>query len=124
MSLVRVYNDNKFTHTEQFKGDKITIAPGEFIEMTEEDAVNFRGQYFPIRLGGNDQPTPESYKMIRIVKDFTKVETKPEVTIHSCHACKYLATSEADLNEHIMANHKASILVDDEAELEIKKRKK
>ncbi len=62
---VKVWNDNKYPHSETFKGQLITIEAGGFVEMEFEDAVDFKGQFTAPRLDGNDAPDPRFFKMIR-----------------------------------------------------------
>lgn len=67
MPKVKVWNDNDYPHTETFKGEKITIAPHEHIEMEWEEAVEFRGQFTGIApLAENGEPDPRFFKMIRV----------------------------------------------------------
>lgn len=71
----KVWNDNRFEHVEDYKGDKIRIPPGGFIEMEYEDARQFAGQFTGIAkkktedydgLGGIGAPDPKFFKMIRV----------------------------------------------------------
>lgn len=124
MPKVKVWNDNKLKHSEMFKDELIEIPPGGYILMESDEAVNFRGQFHPIKLGGDDQPLPESFKMIRLTPhDSTEVETKP-VDQHVCLVCKYKAPSEKDLISHCSKEHADRLIVDEEAEAELKKKKK
>ncbi len=74
MAKVKVWNDNKHPHTEMYKGDKITIPAGEFIEMDWEEAMQFKGQFTgvaPVKSeddgkGGMGEADPRFFKMIRV----------------------------------------------------------
>jgi hypothetical protein len=66
MPKVKVWNDNKFEHVEKFKGEEVRILPGDFIEMDYIDAVDFRGQFAPMRMLGPNNPDPRGFKMIRV----------------------------------------------------------
>jgi hypothetical protein len=66
MAIVKVWNDNVYTHTEKYKGKEITIHPGEFVEMDYIDAVDFRGQFVQPVMKGPNNPDPRSFKMIRV----------------------------------------------------------
>lgn len=66
MAKVKVWNDNKYPHTETFKGDKITIPAGGFIEMDYVEAVEFQGQFTPIKKLGTGADDPTGFKMIRV----------------------------------------------------------
>ena len=91
---VKVWNDNKYPHSESFKGQVIAIEPGGFVEMDFEDAVDFKGQFTAPRLDGNDAPDPRYFKMIR--HDWPNapvVKADPLV----CHADGTQAGSAAEL---------------------------
>ena len=66
MAIVKVWNDNKHPHTEEFKGTKITIPAGGSIEMEWEEAIEFKGAFTSIKRDGSGNALPESYKMIRV----------------------------------------------------------
>lgn len=71
MSKWRVYNrhpDNT-THREKFRGDDVVIPGGEYVLMDYEDAIQFKGQYFPIRLTGENIQARDSYKCIELKAD-------------------------------------------------------
>lgn len=103
----KVWNDNKFVHKEKFRGDMVTIPPGEFIEMDYMDAVQFRGQMTPISRDVDGAPTPKSFKMIRleVVPDKKKVEFDNLV----CQSCSYKAADQVDLAKHTLENHSESL---------------
>lgn len=123
MPKFKVWNDNDHPHTEMFKGDKITILPKKYVVMQEDDAVMFRGQFYPPVLDGDGQALPTSYKKIRIeLHDDGAVVEEVSEPKHICQACKYEADSAKDLLEHVNVTHKDALIVDEEAEKEIKKR--
>lgn len=127
MAQVKVWNDNEFDHVEEFKGDKVTIPAGKFVLMNSDEAVQFLGQYFPVKRDVNGQGTKASYKMLRLTPHETaegdaKDET-PKVDPLKCVACAYKASGAADFKEH-MKTHADALVVDEEAEREIKKRKR
>lgn len=123
MGLVRVYNDNVHPYTEVFKDEKIFIKPKGFIEMDEFDAIQFRGTYKSPVLNVDGVHMPEGFKMIRIEKFSGEVAAAPKVDDHQCIACKYKGASKADLEEHVKT-HKDQLVVDEEAEAEIKAKRK
>lgn len=94
MALVKVWNDNKYQHTEMFKGDKIHIPAGGFIEMDWFEAMEFRGQFTGIKLLGDDTPDPEGFKMIRVEQPAEPV-IKDDGLI--CHANGEQAVTREDL---------------------------
>lgn len=66
MAKVKVWNDNKYPHTEKFKGELVTIAPQEFIEMEYEEAVEFKGNFTEPKRLGDGTHDPRFFKMIRV----------------------------------------------------------
>lgn len=95
MAKVKVWNDNKYEHKERFKGIELAIAPGAFVEMDYDEAVEFRGQFTPPRLGGDDAPDPRFFKMIRVEQPKV-VELKPQAGL-VCHADGSVAANPAEL---------------------------
>jgi len=117
MSKVKVWNDNVFPYSENFKGEHLAIPPKSFIVMEREEAILFKGTFkSPVRgSGGNFMP--EHFKMIRVEPlDNEKVQ----VNFYKCQACGFDAKSMVHLDKHITDNH-ADILLDEE---ERKKRTK
>jgi hypothetical protein len=121
MPKVKVWNLNQYPYKETFKGDEIVIPPQSFIEMEYYDAHEFRGSYSPIKRDHDNQPLPQSFKMIRIEEG----DAVPAIedTKNQCVACKYKASDEKDLMSHIKETHAHQAAVDKEAEAEIEKRK-
>ncbi len=65
--IVKVHNDNVHDHKEEFKGTKLLIPAGGFIEMEYEEAVQFQGQCTGIAPVGEDgAPDARFFKMIRV----------------------------------------------------------
>jgi hypothetical protein len=124
MPKFKVWNDNSYAHKETFKGDVIDIKAGKYVLMEEDDAIMFRGQFFAPVLDGDGQPKPESYKKIRLELFEASEAIDHKADAHVCQACKYKAVSEKDLSEHIEVTHKDSVLVDEDAEQELKLKKK
>lgn len=105
---VKVYNDSRLQHKEQFKGSIITIPPGGYVEMHRDDAVMFLGQFFPIKRGGNGVQLEESFKKLRIeAPQDVKVKEKEKFI---CHICGFEAESASGLQSHIRAKHPHAIL--------------
>lgn len=63
--LSKVWNDNKYPHTEKFQGQMLTIMPGEFILMPPDEAELFKGKFTPMHMF-KGAPDPKFFKMIRI----------------------------------------------------------
>lgn len=104
----KVWNDNKYVHKEKFRGDLITIAPGEFVEMEYHDAVQFKGQMTPIARDVDGAPTPQSYKMIRVEAIAEKAK-KEDFDVSICQSCSYKAADQVDLAKHILENHSETL---------------
>lgn len=119
MAKVRVYNDNRFPHTEKFRGEIITIEPGKFIEMEREDAVLFKSAFTPIKYDKGGLQMPESYKMIRLEAIKEQAPDAPGGD-HICQACGFSAATAAGLKSHIRSNHVGQ-MVDDDAREDIVK---
>lgn len=122
MGMVRVWNDNVYPYEETFKDQKIHIKPRTFIEMDEFEAIQFRGTYKSPVLNVDGVHLPEGFKMIRLEK-VSADSPQVKVDDHQCTACKYKGSSKVDLDEHLKV-HKEQALVDEEAEAELKARRK
>lgn len=126
MSKYRVYNMHRdgLTHKEVFKGDLITIKAGEYILMDYEDAVQFKGQFFPIKMDAMGQQTPESFKMIKIECHTEDLSIK-EVKQFVCPMDGKKFNTEAELTAYIEANFgEAPRVIDPELDKDIAEKKK
>lgn len=66
MAKVKVWNDNVYPFTEtygKFKG--LTIEPGAFVEMDEEEATEFMAAFSPMVLRGDNTHDPRYFKKLR-----------------------------------------------------------
>lgn len=124
MPMVRVYNENVHPYNETFKGTKIHIpAKGNannWVEMDEDEANLFLGSFSPPIIDADGGHDPRGYKMLKIVGETGWAKKQSEWT---CQACKYEASNEKDLNEHIDAKHLDSLLDKDLADERRKKAK-
>ena len=113
MAKVRVYNDNRFEHRENFRGEMKIIPAGKFIEMEREDAVLFKSQFFQPKYDKGGLQDPTTYKMIRLEKiEEQAKDAEPEE--FRCHACNFSSQTKQGLAAHVRAKH-AGQMVDDEA---------
>lgn len=118
----KVYNDNKYEYRENFKGEMIVIAPGNFVEMDFEDAIEFKSAFPNVikpDFDGAGNQKPETFKMIRVEKgDYGEPAAAEEK--FTCPQCgDELATEEA-LDRHIDKNHLDELM---DQELADKRRK-
>jgi len=119
MAMVRVYNDNVIDHVENFKGTKIKIPSKGFIEMDSEEAVLFKGQFFPPQFDKGKIQTIESMKVIRVEHiNSESVGNKKEPETYKCMKCGHKAINASALKAHIKQSHIES-MVDEDAKQEI-----
>ena len=122
MAQVKVWNDNTHDYKEKFKDNEIVIPAKGFVEMEYYDAHEFKGAFKGIERDGDNQPMPRSYKMIRVEDPAIEIDAKIES--NTCAACKFRGASPKSLLEHILANHADQAAVDEDAEKELKSKKK
>lgn len=117
----KVYNRHRegMTHKENFKGNLIEIKAGSFIVMDYEDAVDFKGQYFPMKLLPTGQPDPAGWKMIEVVPI---VDGEDETITYICNMDGKEFSSQAELDAYTKANYGDQVFKDDVLEETIKKR--
>lgn len=102
----RVWNDNTYPFTDpDFKGDKIHIPSKSYIEMEYNEANEFRGKFSPIYRDADGQPTPQSYKMIRIEKIEDSSPKEKVAEMHACHGCRDKFLTKEELENHIDEHH-------------------
>lgn len=119
----RVYNmhPNGFTHKEIFRGDLITIKANDFVEMDYEDAVQFKGQYFPMKSTADGQQDPISYKCIEI-KPSEKVALVESVTRWVCHLDGKEFSTKQELETYTKSKYAdVETLKDDSLDAELEK---
>lgn len=120
----RVYNVHKdgLTHSEKFRGDPVVIKAGDYVLMDYEDAIQFRGQYFPMQMDGDNQQIPASMKMIKLVPD--SPDAAPAVKMKFvCQRDGKEFSSAAELEAYTKENFGHEVFKDDALE-EKKKSKK
>lgn len=125
MAKWRVYNrhPNGYTHKEMFRGDPIEIKAGDYVLMDYEDAVQFRGQYFPMIIAADGTHDPKGFKVIKIEPD--EAEQKHEVKLkYICQLDKKEFNSQEELDAYIKANYADRIFKDETLEIEIESEKK
>ena len=127
ISKWKVINTHKlgFTHKEKFRDELLEIKADEYILMDYEDAVQFKGQYFPMVLNAQGVQDPISYKMIKIEAEFPdhEDETKSE-KVYVCHVDGKEFPNKDLLEKYIKENFSHLIFTDEAIEADNKKRKK
>lgn len=127
MAKYRVWNKHPdgMTHKERFRDQQLEIAAGDFILMDYEDAVQFKGQYFPMKMNAMNQQMPETYKCIMIEPD-DAVAVKPEFTPDPfiCHYDGKKFDSATALAVYVKENYSDQLVVDEAAEREAEQDKK
>jgi len=124
--MVKVWNDNKYPYNEDFRGKKITIESGGFVEMDYDQAVLFLGTFVPIVRGKNGLQDPRSYKMLRIDHEDRKnyvlnnsLGDKDDTEkVFVCNACSKEFRTKKGLEKHIKDKH-LNDMADDEARDEL-----
>lgn len=116
MALVKVRNLNVHPFSQKFRGDTLRIAAGDYIEMDEEDAVQFLGQFYPFKLDNKGNHMPEHFKMLRIEKDPGQIVKDHVTNKFMCPACKEQTSSYVELEAHMRLSHSDNLLRDAEYE--------
>lgn len=106
---VKVWNDNTLLFDDPllFRDMKITIPSKQYIEMNIEDATDYLGRYFPMKMGGDSRQDPASYKMLRIERPKKTVDDIAfEKSISfGCHSCGEKFMSQRSLDDHTDIRH-------------------
>jgi hypothetical protein len=124
MAMWRVYNRHPegLTHKEQYRDETIVIPAGQYVLMEYEEAVRFRGQYFPMKKNAQGAPDPAGFKVIHLEPhDKAEVPTAKE---YICHMDGAKFPTEALLNNYLKQNYSEHATVKDEnldKEIETKK---
>lgn len=103
MNKWKVYNRHPqgLTHKERFRGDMIEIPAGSFVEMDYEDAVQFRGQYFPIVMTETQGQDPKSMKVIELVGPTGPAAQDTKERVYICHMDGKEFSSKQALEQHL-----------------------
>lgn len=116
---VKVWNDNTYPYSEQFRGEPIHIPSKSWIEMELYDAHQFIGQMPPnIKCDASGKQMAESYKMLRIEN---LGGAKAPQTKFICMQDGREFQTQTALDEYIRENHMDSI-VDEKSKDEFKKK--
>jgi hypothetical protein len=118
---VKVWNDNVHPFSQKWQDKVIKIPAKGFITMEADEAHDFKCSFAPVKFDADGNPTPETYKMIRVEYPTKKVTTQSS---HACHMCGYKGMNAKDLSDHAKVNHGDEELVRfDEVDLDTKTKK-
>lgn len=122
---VKVWNDNVHPYIEEFKGTKYKIPALKYILMDADEANLFRGSFNSPKMDGDGKQTADSFKMIRIeVLPDGAGEAEHAPITHSCNVCMIEVDTPEELIEHSKKEHAHLMIQDDEAETDLKSRKR
>lgn len=128
MTKWRVWNKhpNSITHAEKFRDDMITIKAGEYVLMDYEDAVQFKGQWTPMRKNAQGADDPAGFKVIFIEphSEESPVGEAKGSSEFICNRDGRKFYSQKELDEHIKANYSEEIFKDAGLDEQILKNKK
>jgi hypothetical protein len=116
----RVWNRHPqgLTHTENFRDSKIVIKPNDYVLMDYEDAVRFRGQFFPMLKNAQGAPDPRGFKVIEL-EPHDEQSDSPEVQEFVCHFDGAKFPTQALLDSYLKQNYSENVITDPELEKEI-----
>lgn len=136
--MVKLWNDGNYTHKEKFRDEIYEIPAHGFIEMDEEKAHLFCGQYYPpafdadgnmipIALNSDGKPIigKAGFKMLRIERTAKDDASKQELRrlVLKCQMCGFEAHGAEELDDHILAMHEEQMADKDAREELTKKRR-
>jgi len=103
--LAKVWNKNVHPFSQDYKGEKIFIPAGGYIDMDYHDAIQFKSTYYPPEYDASKNQLETSYKMI-VVEPYNQGQAPDPESIQafrshldgSLHMSKEaLAAHDADL---------------------------
>lgn len=108
--LVKVWNRNVHPFKQVIKDVEYKIPAQSYIEIDFDDASKLVKSFSPIKVDFDDNPLPESYKMLEIDKaDMAKMRdlamNKAKGGNYLCQACGYVCANKWELKGHIMSEH-------------------
>lgn len=128
MAMVKVRNMNSHPFEQRHKnGTTYRLAPkgapGDMVEMDEEDAVVFLGQFKPFKMDNKGNHDPAHYKMLKIERpsgaESAERETKPV-----CQVCRLQTSSWLELEAHQRLVHSDQLVKDLEYETYLEQKAK
>lgn len=116
---IKVWNDNTYDYKETFRDRDIVIRAKGFIMMDRDEAEVFQGTYAGRLKTGDDQDDPRGFKMIRLELDPSAATAAPKGFV--CHYDGKTFQTQSELDAH-EKQYKDKVVVDEQAEQEIKRR--
>jgi hypothetical protein len=122
----RVWNKHPegLTHTEKFREETVSIPAGSYILMEYEDAVQFRGQFFPMLRDAQGAPDPKGFKCIQLEKHPEESEETIMPVEFICHNDGAKFPTQALLDSYVKQNYSENAFTDEAIEDEIKRQAK
>lgn len=123
MAKWRVYNrhPNGLTHREKFKEQLVEIPAGDYVLMDYEDAVQFRGQYFPMKKDPMGAPDPKSFKVLELKPH--EADIAPAAVEYICHFDGRKFPTKELLDQYLTQNYADHVFKDEALEEQIAKEK-
>lgn len=121
MALVKIRNLNVHPFEQKYQGKMVHFgakgSSDDYVEMDEEEAVVFLGQFSPFKLDNKGQHDPKYFKMLKIERDpKAPVKDAAAVVGHDCPACKEQTSSWLELEAHMRLMHSDQLVKDAEYE--------
>lgn len=124
MAFVKVRNLNKHPFKQKHKnGSNIEIPAGGFVEMDEEDAVVFLGQFSPVKLDNKGNHDPRYFKMLKIERDPKQIQ-KDRDSKPTCPVCREQTSSWLELEAHQRLMHSDQLVKDSDYEAYLEQKAK
>lgn len=124
MSKWQVWNKHPlgFTHKEKFRDETIEIKAGGYVLMDYEDAVQFRGQFMPMKKDGMGQPDPKFFKCIELKQHDESAEPEKKKFVSMMDGREF--QTQAELDAYVKSNFADQVFKDVAIEEEIEREKK
>ncbi len=121
MAKWRVWNKHPdgFTHREKFRENLIEIKGGAYVVMDYEDAVQFRGQYFPMKRRPTGEPDPVGFKVLHLEPH--DADDAPAAQEFICHFDGAKFPTQAMLDNYLTQNFSDHVFKDEALEESIQK---
>ncbi len=119
--LAKVHNLNIHPYTEEFRGNKITIAPGSYVEMDEDEAEYFMQTFTFPKKDSQGRPDPLFFKKLKLEKPPLGKNKDGASDDLVCHANGQRAASAEELSAVLKSFSHMMASKDEAAESDLKK---